>query len=193
VHTSSTDTPVLNSTGERVGTLLDLGHWPHPEGEPTQPEEHLMRLETLREALTVAAANSPSLSHAAAMMTYYQVLQALDRVAGGTPPAGHCGVYGCPHPPRASHRGSYCDYHREQRRRETNPPCHADGCTRPHVARGLCSAHYEAARSRGPLPPIEHNRDRTCTTDGCTKPQKTSGLCGTHHEQQRRHNRQVQP
>lgn len=50
--------------------------------------------------------------------------------------------------------------------------CSVDGCERTHIARGLCTVHYDAAKHAGTL--ARHSLTRTgpnrdCAVDGCPK------------------------
>lgn len=59
--------------------------------------------------------------------------------------------------------------------------CVADGCDRPHRARGWCAYHYNLAHQAGPLPPIV--RQRHCRIDGCARvEQLRRGMCAMHYQ-----------
>lgn len=67
--------------------------------------------------------------------------------------------------------------------------CSVDGCMRPHVARGLCTGHYQRWRKGHDLtPPMKPSmtRDDTCTIEGCGKPHAALGYCAMHYSRARR-------
>lgn len=50
----------------------------------------------------------------------------------------------------------------------TERKCRLDGCDTSHAARGLCGAHYMAAKKRGTLPPLAaKGPDYRVDTSGC--------------------------
>jgi hypothetical protein len=61
--------------------------------------------------------------------------------------------------------------------------CTAEGCDKPHRARGLCSTCY--SRDRASNAP-------TCTVEGCDRGTKALGLCGVHYDREWRR-REGQP
>ena len=64
--------------------------------------------------------------------------------------------------------------------------CVGEGCTRPAVARDLCSTCYQRRRRAGTLGAKQYsmaNRQRrACTVDGCGRPHKADGLCAVHYQ-----------
>ena len=65
--------------------------------------------------------------------------------------------------------------------------CTFPGCTRPHLAKGLCGGHYYQRRRGGPLSPLKPlEAARTCETPGCDEPHKARGLCEGCYGRQRR-------
>ena len=67
--------------------------------------------------------------------------------------------------------------------------CTVEHCDRPHLARGLCSAHYQRwqKRSRQTLDaPIRQQRGRTCTIKDCDRPHLARGYCSLHWGRWRR-------
>lgn len=71
----------------------------------------------------------------------------------------------------------------------TDRTCSEDGCNRPHEARGYCGKHYQAARTRGELPPRPTRRAiGVCVVHGCNEPDRGAhGLCNKHHKRAQRH------
>ncbi|AXV10309.1 hypothetical protein DVS28_b0569 (plasmid) [Euzebya pacifica] len=64
--------------------------------------------------------------------------------------------------------------------------CGESECTEEVHAKGLCKAHYEAARRTGALVA------KTCNMDGCDDAHSARGLCARHYMQARRGNREAQ-
>lgn len=58
-------------------------------------------------------------------------------------------------------------------------------CKRTVFCRGMCSWHYEKARSRGPLPPLAV-KNTTCTIADCVQPAKARTWCNLHYGRWRR-------
>lgn len=54
-----------------------------------------------------------------------------------------------------------------------DPTCTQDECGRPHLAKGLCGAHYADLRA---------SRQPPCSVDGCDRPIRTKGLCQPHYQ-----------
>ena len=72
------------------------------------------------------------------------------------------------------------------------PPrlCGVDGCGSPHLARGLCQAHYSRLRTRGRLSPdvpVARTASLACAADGCRLSVAARGWCPRHYAQWRRH------
>lgn len=68
-----------------------------------------------------------------------------------------------------------------------DPPrtCDVDGCTSPHLARGMCRVHYSRAVHRGEIPSKRYSG--TCTVEGCERPVRARQMCVTHYNASRRH------
>jgi len=67
--------------------------------------------------------------------------------------------------------------------------CSFPGCERAHLARGLCTGHYQQMWKGQELKPIVKPvalRDLPCSVDGCDEPQKARGYCGTHYQRLRK-------
>lgn len=62
--------------------------------------------------------------------------------------------------------------------------CAFEGCERPAVGRGYCSAHHKQLMKGGPLKPLrQQNRGKTCDFEGCERPAKARGYCQSHYAQ----------
>lgn len=68
--------------------------------------------------------------------------------------------------------------------------CTVEGCGRPHLAKGLCNAHYIRLKTHGE-PAVEEEVRPTynpvCTVPGCGKPHHTHGLCSMHRVRLAKH------
>ena len=68
-------------------------------------------------------------------------------------------------------------------------PCSKKGCVRPHVAKGLCHAHYERKRlgleASGPIKSLGKAKGQTCTLEGCQREVTAKGKCLRHYYQGR--------
>lgn len=70
--------------------------------------------------------------------------------------------------------------------------CSLPFCDRPHVAKGLCFAHYAEQRKGNELKPLRSPKrarlkpDKGCSFPGCDKAHKAKGLCASHYHQQKR-------
>lgn len=65
----------------------------------------------------------------------------------------------------------------------TTRTCSIDGCTKPVIARGWCTAHWTRWKRHGD--PLAGGVSRnpapdSCTVDGCTNPHFARGMCATH-------------
>lgn len=58
--------------------------------------------------------------------------------------------------------------------------CDIDGCTDPHLAKGLCQAHYHRARKT-------RRKQQPCSLDGCNRPLHQAELCHSHYWRQYTH------
>lgn len=71
--------------------------------------------------------------------------------------------------------------------------CSLDGCDRPYLAKGYCSAHYcrwiKYGDPHGGGPErVPHGQRGFCVVDRCDRPAKTtSGLCSLHYQRLRRY------
>lgn len=67
--------------------------------------------------------------------------------------------------------------------------CSVPECGKPHIARGLCPAHYWKWRKHGdPLSPDRRLRVKgQCSVDGCEKTSETGDKCGAHYRRQLAH------
>ena len=70
--------------------------------------------------------------------------------------------------------------------------CEVPGCDGKHMARGLCSRHYEqrrrAERRQSPTPLVPAPKPRRlCAVPGCDAPHEAHGLCVAHWMRRRRH------
>lgn len=63
--------------------------------------------------------------------------------------------------------------------------CTEPGCERPHIARGLCTRHYQSARKAG-LPTVLVY-GRLCSVAGCSAKHLANGLCRAHYLRLYRH------
>lgn len=58
--------------------------------------------------------------------------------------------------------------------------CSIKECGRPHIAKGLCSMHYDQVRKYGQVRETKHYPE-TCKIEGCDKKHSAKGLCRTHY------------
>lgn len=66
--------------------------------------------------------------------------------------------------------------------------CSEDGCDGKHVARGLCSKHYQRLRSGSDfVPRPKADPERTCSVEGCPSYGHLKGMCMKHYHRMRRH------
>lgn len=64
--------------------------------------------------------------------------------------------------------------------------CSVEDCGRPHVAQGLCEAHYRRKRRGKPLEPPISERGRTCSVEACAEPHVARGFCSKHYRRWQR-------
>lgn len=64
--------------------------------------------------------------------------------------------------------------------------CTVHGCSRPYLAKGMCSLHYQRYKTGYGERKPPHTRQ--CVIDGCaSRQQGTDGLCGKHAMRKRRY------
>lgn len=69
--------------------------------------------------------------------------------------------------------------------------CSVEGCSKPFLAQGCCSKHYERLRKHGhPLGGSQfripkEERPATCGIPGCTLPHYCKNLCASHYQRHR--------
>lgn len=83
------------------------------------------------------------------------------------------------------------DYGREGlAMKATRRTCTIDGCEKPYLARGWCSAHWTRWKRHGdPLaggPPRRPMPDRCTADEDCENPPHARGMCATHWRRERR-------
>jgi len=61
-----------------------------------------------------------------------------------------------------------------------------EGCTRPIIARGLCTKHYQRARASG-MPTLPPRVIPKCSVGTCSEPAHANGLCNAHDKRMRIH------
>lgn len=69
------------------------------------------------------------------------------------------------------------------------PACSVDGCEKPVLAKGLCSAHYCRNKKWGSPTgglPERPRRPEACTVDGCDGLHYSLGYCAAHYQRHRR-------
>lgn len=66
--------------------------------------------------------------------------------------------------------------------------CEIPGCGRPHLARGMCNAHYLQWWST-----TTDLDKKPCTVEECQRPHASHGYCGNHAKNWRRHGDPVAP
>ena len=76
--------------------------------------------------------------------------------------------------------------------------CSVPGCDGKHMARGLCSKHYEQRRRaerRASAPPVapkpEPKPKPPCSAEGCGRPVRVAGLCAMHYDRLHRRSREA--
>lgn len=75
----------------------------------------------------------------------------------------------------------------------TNRTCTVDGCKKPHLARGWCSAHYSRWRKYGDVHCVKRRgwyrkaTDAVCSIDECDDPVLSRGWCSMHYGRWRVH------
>ncbi len=80
--------------------------------------------------------------------------------------------------------------------RPVRPVCGAEGCDRPHEARGYCFMHYDRLRRTGDVQADRPKqkpagRERLfdgCQVPGCDRPHIARGFCSRHYMQERARN-----
>jgi Recombination endonuclease VII len=66
--------------------------------------------------------------------------------------------------------------------------CSVEGCDNKHLARGLCSKHYQRLQDSGDfVPRPKPDPKRPCSVDGCTNYARLKGMCEKHYHRMRRH------
>ena len=61
--------------------------------------------------------------------------------------------------------------------------CLIEGCDKPHLAKGMCAAHYNRVRRHGGVERVRLPQDGTCSRSGCENPSHAKGLCAAHYQQ----------
>lgn len=70
----------------------------------------------------------------------------------------------------------------------TKRTCSVEGCENKHLARGLCSLHYQRLKHSGDfIPRPKPDPERPCSVDGCTNNGHLKGMCTKHYHRMRRH------
>ena len=67
------------------------------------------------------------------------------------------------------------------------PTCIADNCSKPALARQVCSGHYYRLRKYGDPNFLPPKIQRICSFEGCDNPYWSGGYCTVHYVRQRRH------
>jgi len=71
--------------------------------------------------------------------------------------------------------------------------CAVEGCDRPVLAKGWCTAHYNRVQTHGdpqahtPIGERPVHEPAECSVPGCTHPVKTRGWCNGHYNRWRKH------
>lgn len=66
--------------------------------------------------------------------------------------------------------------------------CSVESCGGKLIARGLCSLHYQRAKSSGELPPRRFLKaEGNCKAEGCLQAADSLGFCQKHYHRLRRH------
>lgn len=63
------------------------------------------------------------------------------------------------------------------------------GCEKPHLAKGMCAAHYYATKRNSPPPTPEHR----CTVEDCTQQRVAKGMCRVHYARMRKTGTTAEP
>ena len=70
----------------------------------------------------------------------------------------------------------------------TKRTCSVEGCDGKHLARGLCSLHYQRLKHSDDFTPRpKPDPERPCSVDGCTNYGHLKGMCEKHYHRMRRH------
>lgn len=59
--------------------------------------------------------------------------------------------------------------------------CSIDGCGSPHLARGMCSKHYQSAKARGIISNLPRRTAIPCKAEGCTRLAEKREWCNRHY------------
>lgn len=70
---------------------------------------------------------------------------------------------------------------------EVRKTCTIEGCEKSHVARGLCSTHYAAAKYRGEFVTKARDGSQGCAVDECERDHYARGYCNSHYGHLLRH------
>jgi len=66
--------------------------------------------------------------------------------------------------------------------------CSIGGCSKRHLANGLCSAHYAKAKKYGDaLASAPSKPERLCSIDGCGRKHVAHGFCNSHYKSYAKH------
>lgn len=65
--------------------------------------------------------------------------------------------------------------------------CSIDECSKPMLARGMCSLHYQRWRKREGVPERVIAAPKPCSVKGCDQTSRARGMCSIHYYRVRRH------
>lgn len=77
-----------------------------------------------------------------------------------------------------------CSTHYNKKRAQSTPKCNISDCQKNVIARGYCSMHYQKLRKEGDLKVIPPSK-KICTVEGCTREHHAKGLCQIHYDRLR--------
>jgi hypothetical protein len=64
--------------------------------------------------------------------------------------------------------------------------CTAEGCERPHYAKGLCNGHYQRLLKGVAMDkPFQRPQGGPCSVAGCQRASRVTGLCNAHYARRR--------